>query len=112
METENRSEIERVVQLYIDGARMFGSLGGTRYDEPIEQLIAMSDGQPADVGGSYKAQIVAMRQVGDAAIVTVEEEGYWGTVSFTDFFALSSIKDEWKIVNKTFVHTGGEPPAM
>jgi len=53
-----------------------------------------------------------MRQVGDAAIVTVEEEGYWGTVSFTDFFALSSIKDEWKIVNKTFVHTGGEPPAM
>jgi hypothetical protein len=128
VEAENRSEIERVVQLYIDGARegdasklreafhedarMFGSLGGTRYDEPIEELIAMSDGQPADVGGSYKAQIVAMRQVGDAAIVTVEEEGYWGTVSFTDFFALSSIKDEWKIVNKTFVHTGGEPPAM
>ncbi len=56
---------------------MFGSLRGTRYDEPIEELIAMSDGQPADVGGSYKAQIVAMRQVGDAAIVTVEE-GYWG----------------------------------
>ena len=56
MEAENRSEIERVVQLYIDGARegdasklreafhedarMFGSLGGARYDEPIEELIS------------------------------------------------------------------------
>jgi hypothetical protein len=127
-EAENGAEIERVVQLYIDGARagdasklreafhedarMFGSLGGTRYDEPIEELIAMSDGQPADVEGSYTARITSMQQVGDAAIVTVEEDGYWGTVSFTDFFTLASIKGEWRIVNKTFVHTGGEPPAM
>jgi Putative lumazine-binding len=128
VETENGAEIERVVQLYIDGARagdasklreafhedarMFGSLGGTRYDEPIEELIAMSDGQPADVEGSYKARITSMQQVGDAAIVTVEEDGYWGTVSFTDFFTLASIKGEWRIVNKTFVHTGGEPPSV
>src|SRR4029077_306175 len=55
VEAENRSEIERVVQLHIAGARegdasklrgafhedarIFGSRGGTRYDEPIEELI-------------------------------------------------------------------------
>jgi hypothetical protein len=33
-------------------------------------------------------------------------------VSFTDFFALSRIDGRWTIVNKTFAHTGGDPPAM
>jgi hypothetical protein len=41
----------------------------------------------------------------------IEETGFWGTLSFTDFFALSRFDGEWKIVNKTFAHTGGEPPA-
>lgn len=36
----------------------------------------------------------------------------WGTLSFTDFFALAHGDGGWKIVNKTFAHTGGEPPAM
>jgi hypothetical protein len=126
-DAKDKAEIERVIQLYIDGARagdvsklreafhedarMFGSLGGHRYDVPIEELYAMSDGTPADVDGSYKARIVSVAQVEDAAVVTLEEEGYWGTVSFTDFFTLSSIKGEWKIVNKPFAHTGGEPPS-
>src|SRR5207245_3324589 len=101
-EANDRTEIERVVQLYIDGARagdvsklreafhedarMFGSLGGHRYDVPIEELYAMSDGTPADVDGSYKARLVSVAQVGDAAVVTLEEEGHWCTVSFTDSF--------------------------
>jgi hypothetical protein len=37
--------------------------------------------------------------------------GFWESLSFTDFFSLSRIDGEWKIVNKTFAHTGGEPPA-
>jgi hypothetical protein len=91
---------------------MFGSLGGHRIDVPIGELFAMSDGKPADVNGSYEARIASIDQVGDAAIVTVEEDGFWGSVSFTDFFTLSQIDGAWKIVNKTFAHTGGEPPPM
>lgn len=122
----DRDEITRVVQLCLDGerdgdasklreafhedARMYGNLGDQRFDVPIEELFAMSDGNPADVDGSYRARILSIEQVGDAAIVKVEEEGYWGSVSFTDFFSLAAIKGEWKIVNKTFAHTGGEPP--
>jgi hypothetical protein len=30
----------------------------------------------------------------------------------TDFFTLAQIDGKWAIVNKTFAHTGGEPPAM
>jgi hypothetical protein len=124
----DRAAIEATVQLYIDGVRdgdasklreafderawMFGSLGGQRFDVPIEELFAMSDGHPADVEGSYEARIVSVEQVGDAAAVILEEDGFWGSVSFTDFFLLSRIGEEWKMVNKTFAHTGGEPPAM
>ena len=123
-----QAEITRVVDLYVEGcaegdasklreafhpqAWMFGSLAGTRYDEPIGELIAMVDGQPVDVDGSFRARVVSVEQVGDAAIAVLEEEGFWGAVSFTDFFTLARIDGAWKIVNKTFAHTGGDPPEM
>lgn len=123
---QNTHQITEAVQLYIDGVgdgnaaklreafhpegRMWGSLGGRRFDVPIGEMIAMFDGQGADVAGSYVARIVAIDQTADTAMVTLVEEGFWGTVSFVDFFSLALIDGEWKIVNKTFVHTGGEPP--
>jgi hypothetical protein len=93
-------------------AWMFGSLAGTRYDEPIDELIALVDGKPVDVDGSFQARVVSVEQVGDAAFAVLEEDGFWGTVSFTDFFTLARIDGAWKIVHKTFAHTGGEPPEM
>lgn len=121
-------EITRTVDLYVEGMRegdgaklreafhpdawMFGSLAGTRYDEPIGELIAMVDGHPVDVDGSYQGRIVSVEQSGDAAFAVLEEQGFWGTVSFTDFFALVRIDEVWTIVSKTFAHTGGEPPEM
>ena len=38
-------------------------------------------------------------------------EGFWGTLSFVDFLTLSRSDGRWRIVNKTFAHTGGEMPA-
>jgi hypothetical protein len=123
-----QAEITRAVDLYVEGMRdgdgaklreafhpeawMFGSLAGTRYDEPIGELIAMVDGHPVDVDGSYQTRVVSVEQVGDAAIAVLEEQGCWGTVSFTDFFTLAQSGGRWTIVNKTFAHTGGKPPAM
>jgi hypothetical protein len=123
-----QAEITRAVDLYVEGMRngdgtklrdafhpqawMFGSLAGTRYDEPIGELIALVDGHPVDVDGRYQARVVALEQVGDAAFAVLEERGCWGTVSMTDFFTLAQIDGAWKIVNKTFAHTGGELPAM
>ena len=118
--------ITEVVQLYIDGsrdgdagklrrafhpdARMFGSLAGQRIDAPAEEFVALASARPADVDGTYEARVVSVKQVEDAATAAIEETGFWGTLSFTDFFSLSRIDGEWKIVNKTFAHTGGEPP--
>jgi len=122
-----QTAITEVVQLYIDGsrtgdadtlrrafhpdARMYGSIAGQRFDLPIEEFIGLASSQPADVDGTYEARIVSVEQVGDAAIAAIEETGFWGTLSFTDFFSLSRLDGEWKIVNKTFAHTAGDPPA-
>ena len=123
--TTERGAITDVVQLYIDGARtgdaeklkrafderawMFGSLGGQRVDIPITEMIGMVEARP--MGEFYDARITSVEQVGHAARVTLEETGCWGSVSFTDFFGLSKIDGEWKIVSKTFAHTGGEMPS-
>jgi hypothetical protein len=122
-----RGAIENVVRLYIDGvsegnadklktgfhseAWMFGSVGGQRYDIPISQLIELATSQPFDSAGNYKARITSIQQVHDAAIAIVEEQGIWGSMSCVDFFALAKIGGSWKIVNKTFAHSGGEVPA-
>jgi hypothetical protein len=119
--------IANVVQLYIEGtskgdvskleaafhpdARMFGSLAGQRVDIPIGGLFELAEKQPLDSDGSYRARIVSVDQVGDMATAVLAEDGCWGGVSFVDVFSLARIDGDWKIVNKTFAHTGGEPPA-
>lgn len=124
---EDREAIATAVQLYIDGvakgdaakltdafheqARMFGSLGGQRFDVPISQLVEMATHQPLDSDGSFEARITSVEQDGDIARVRLEEDGCWGAVSFVDYFTLAKVDGAWKIVDKTFMHTGGELPA-
>ena len=71
----------------------------------------MLEAKPMDVDGSYEASVTAVDQVDDAAVARLEESGCWGNVSFVDFFLLARIDGSWKIVSKSFAHTGGEPPA-
>jgi len=125
--TDERTAIETAVQLYIDGASkgdaaklkeafhddawMFGAVSGQRFDMPITQMTEIVRDMPLDADGGFRARITAVEQVGDAATVRLEEEGCWGNVSFVDWFALQKIDGTWKIVSKTFAHTGGEMPA-
>ena len=116
--------IAATVQLYIDGsvrgdaakineafhesAQMYGAVGPDRYDEPIGEyakLVAESPG-----GDTLRGRIASITQAGDAATATVLEDGFWGTLSFVTFLALARIDGRWRIVNKTFAHTGGEMP--
>jgi hypothetical protein len=122
----NNTTVAGAVQLYIEGvakgdtakleqafhpdARMYGSVGGQRIDIPISEMIAMSASQPADADGSYRASVRSVEEEGDAAIAILDEDGFWGTMSFVDFFSLAQIDGQWKIVNKTFAHTGGSMP--
>jgi len=110
-EGEATGDREKLEEAFHPDARMFGSLAGERYDVPIQELFDLAVSAPAD-RGNYRARILSVQQTGDAAFAAVAEEGYWGTVSFIDYLSLAKIDGTWKIVNKTFAHTGGEPPDL
>src|SRR5919202_3978315 len=109
-EGEAKGDVSKLQEAFHADARMFGSLAGERYDVPIEELFALAESEPADTG-NYRSRVLSVQQTGDAAVGVVAEEGYWGTVSFIDYFLLARIDGNWKIVCKLFAHTGGEPPA-
>ena len=114
------TEITKVLNLYIDGAgngnadflwsafhesaRWFGSLDGLDYDMDKDGFTALMVETP---GNPSSAKIVDIQIAGTAAIATVKEEGFWGTLSFTNFFTLASLDGRWQITCKTFAHTGG-----
>src|ERR687897_2373759 len=108
-EGEAKGDVAKLREAFHADVRMFGSLAGTRYDVPIAELFALAESSPADTG-TYRSRILSVQQTGDAAVGVVAEEGYWGTVSFIDYFLLARIAGDWKIVCKLFAHTGGEPP--
>jgi len=109
LDGEATGNVEKLREAFHIDARMFGSLAGERYDVPISELFDLAASAPADTG-NYRARILAVHQTDDAAVATVAEEGYWGTVSFVDYLSLARIDGIWKIVSKLFAHTGGEPP--
>ena len=119
--------IATVLRLYIEGsadgdaaklreafhehARTFGSLNGTRYDIPVAEMIAMEERSPRNSDGRYTAHIMSIEQAGDVATATVEEDGCWGTASFTSFLSLVKVDDRWQIVTRVFAHVSGVLPS-
>ena len=109
-----------VLNLYIDGAgngnadylwsafhesaRWFGSMDGLDYDIDKEEFTAMMVEQP---GNPSSSKIVDIQINDTAATAIVKEEGFWGTLSFTNFFNLAILDGRWQITCKTFAHTGG-----
>ena len=108
-EGEAKGDIAKLREAFHPDARMFGSLAGERYDVPIAELFELAQSAPADTG-NYRSRVLSVQQRGDAAVGVVAEEGYWGTVSFIDYFLLACIEGVWTIVCKLFEHIRGEPP--
>jgi hypothetical protein len=108
-EGEAKGDVGKLREAFHSDARMFGILAGERYDVPIEELFELAQSAPADTG-NYRSRVLSVQQTGDAAVGVVAEEGYWGTVSFIDYFQLARIEGDWKIVCKLFEHIRGEPP--
>jgi hypothetical protein len=106
---EAKGDVAKLQEAFHADARMFGSLAGERFDVPIAELFALAESEPADTG-NYRSRVLSVQQTGDAAVGVVAEEGYWGSLSFVDYFLLARIDGVWKIVCKLFDHTGGEPP--
>jgi putative lumazine-binding protein len=119
--------IATVLRLYIEGAasgdaaklaeafhehaRTYGSMNGTRYDISVAEMIAMEERRPRNSDGRYTAHIMSIEQAGDVATATIEEDGCWGTASFTSFLSLVKFDGRWLIVGKVFAHVSGALPS-
>ena len=108
-EGEAKGDVAKLREAFHADARMFGAISGERYDVPIEELFSLAESEPADTG-SYRSRVLSVQQTGEAAVGVVAEEGYWGSLTFIDYFQLARIEGDWKIVSKLFAHTAGEPP--
>jgi hypothetical protein len=121
--TKIESEVEvvrQVVQRYIDGsysgsvdtlrkvfhpnALMAGYLQGQLVIGTPEPFFADIEKHPsmAGSGAPYKAEIKSVAVAGQIASVILVETGFFGVMSFTDYFHLLKEHGEWKIISKTF----------
>jgi hypothetical protein len=123
---QDLDSVRAVIQLYIDGAngdveklkrafhpdaRMMGHVGAMETYVPITDFFAMVAGRPGMAGPNYKAVIRSIDVTGDAGVAVLAETDYIGC-DFVDYFSVARINGRWQITNKTYAHTGGEPPAL
>jgi hypothetical protein len=113
-------EVRQVVQRYIDGsysgdvdvlrkvfhpkALMAGYLQEQLVIGTPEPFFADIEKHPsmAKSGAPYKAKMKSVDVAGQIASVILVEKGFFGTMSFTDYFHLLKEHGEWKIISKTF----------
>jgi hypothetical protein len=117
--------IEALVGLYVEGASgdaaklkeafhpnatMAGHIGPMDTYVPIGEFIALVEASPGLAGPDYRAVIRSIDVTGDAGVAILVESDYFGC-DFVDYFTVARIDGRWWITNKTYAHTGGEPPA-
>lgn len=122
---EDLEAVRTLVQLYVDGAngdveklarafhpdaRMMGHIGAMDTYVPIGHFFDMVKARPGMAGPRYQAVIRSIDLTGDAGVAVLVETDYLGC-DFVDYFSVARVDGRWLITNKTYAHTGGQPPA-
>ena len=123
-EIADLDEVTALIQLYIDGSNgdvdklrkafhpdawMMGHVGPMDTYMPITDFFGLVGSQPGLAGPNYRAIIRSIDLSGDAGVAVLAETDYMGC-DFVDYFAVARIDGRWVITNKTYAHTGGQPP--
>ena len=122
---DDHDAITRLVQLYIDGAGWRCGQAACRLPCRRAHVRPYRPGRACDSdrrllrhggrrqGVARRAEvpgtIVSIHVTGDAGVAVLAEQDYLGC-DFIDYFSVARIGGEWKIVNKTYAHTGGQLP--
>lgn len=80
---------------YFNGQLMLGS------PKPFFDSLVENPSM-ASTGTNFQADIQDVRVTGDVASFTLKETGFYGTITFTDYFHAIKIDGEWVITGKTF----------
>ncbi len=122
---QDLEEVRLLIELYVDGANgdseklrlafhpeatMTGHIGsGDDRFTPISGFMSMVDANPGAAGPDYRATIRSIDITGDAGVAVLVENDFFGC-DFVDYFTLARFDGRWQIINKTYAHTGGQPP--
>lgn len=91
---------EHAKKLFTDDAVLFGILNGDLEHGSIQQFYTNVDTVGAD--SNFKARIDVLAVEETVAVVRVLEEGWCGSIDFTDFLLLLKIGGEWRCVAKAY----------
>ena len=87
-------------ELFTEDACLFGFLNGNFERGSIEQFYRNVD--TVGAGEQFKTRIDVLDLEETLAVVRVLEEGWGGTIDFTDVLLLLKIDGEWKCVAKAY----------
>ncbi len=91
---------EHAKKLFTDDAVLFGILNGSMEHGSIQQFYTNVDTVGADANFKARIDVIAVEET--VAVVRVLEEGWGGSIDFTDFLLLLKINGEWKCVAKAY----------
>lgn len=100
-----RGDVEAIKACFHPSAAMSGYLGDElltggpgRFFEDIASTPSMES-----TGAPYVARTVSVEVAGDAAALRIDETGFFGHLSFSNWFHLIRDEDDrWRIVSKLF----------
>jgi len=87
-------------ELFTDDACLFGFLNGKFERGSIDQFYRNVD--TVGAGDDFKTRIDVLELEETLAVVRVLEEGWGGSIDFTDVLLLLKIEGEWKCVAKAY----------
>ena len=87
-------------ELFIDEAALFGYLNGELEHGSIEQFYHNVDTTPGNP--KFHARVDVMMVEETRAVARVLEEGWGGSIDFTDVLLLMKMDGEWKCVAKAY----------
>ena len=104
VEAVYHADVETLRSLFHPQASMSGYLGDDLLMGTPEPFLADLGGRPsmADSGQPYEGIISNVEVMGRAATATLVEHGFFGALSFVNYYHLLEIEGRWKIVSKTF----------
>ena len=87
-------------ELFIDEATLFGFLNGELEHGSIEQFYHNVDTTPGNPKFQARVDVLLVEET--LAVARVLEEGWGGSIDFTDILLLLKINGEWKCVAKAY----------
>ena len=95
--------VERLRAIFHENALMSGYMMGEYISGSPEPFFQAVENPPPDLpeGIEYEGNITTVEISGSIASITLKEAGFMG-LNFTDYFHLTKVNDEWKIISKTF----------